>query len=71
MILELIYLLIDFQKNIFYLIGFIASYITRILSRKEMRKILCVATGALLNPVIVSQKESIPGIAHAVVLEAV
>lgn len=50
---------------------FIASYITRILSRKEMRKILCVATGALLNPVIVSQKESIPGIAHAVVLEAV
>ena len=35
----------------------------------ELKKVLVVATGALLNPIIMSQKETIPGIAHAVVLE--
>ena len=35
------------------------------------KRILVVGTGALLNPIIVSQKETIPGIAHAVVLEVV
>ena len=36
---------------------------------KEISKILFVATGALLSPTIVQQGESIPGIAHAVVIE--
>ncbi|HHU55889.1 MAG TPA: stage V sporulation protein AD [Acholeplasmataceae bacterium] len=37
----------------------------------DLKKILAIATGALLNPVIMSQKETIPAIAHAVVLERV
>ena len=35
----------------------------------ELRKILVVATGALLSPLSYQQKESIPGIAHAVSIE--
>lgn len=35
------------------------------------KKILAVGTGALLNPIIVSQKETVPGIAHAVAIEVV
>ena len=35
------------------------------------KKILVVGTGALLNPIIVSQKESIPAIAHAITIEVV
>ncbi len=45
------------------------SYLLRKLREGVYRKILVVATGALLNSVITAQKESIPGIAHAVVLE--
>ncbi len=37
--------------------------------RKELQKILVVATGALLSPLSYQQKESIPCIAHAVVIE--
>jgi stage V sporulation protein AD len=37
--------------------------------RGELKKILVVATGALLSPLSYQQKESIPGIAHAVALE--
>ena len=33
--------------------------------------IALVATGALLNPIMVAQKETIPSIAHAIVLERV
>ena len=33
---------------------------------EELKKILVVATGALLSPVSSLQNESIPGIAHAV-----
>ncbi|QFT89478.1 Stage V sporulation protein AD [Bacillus sp. THAF10] len=36
-----------------------------------MKKILVVATGALLSPTMIQQKESIPTIAHGVVLERV
>ncbi len=36
----------------------------------ELRKILVVATGALLSPLSYQQKESIPCIAHAVAIEA-
>lgn len=37
--------------------------------RGELNKILVVATGALLSPLSFQQKESIPCIAHAVVME--
>lgn len=36
----------------------------------ELNKVLIVATGALLSPISYQQKESIPCIAHAVVIEA-
>lgn len=41
------------------------------LKKGNLKKIFVVATGALLNPVMIQQKESIPTIAHGVVLEAV
>ena len=37
----------------------------------NLKKVLVVGTGALLNPIIIAQKETIPAIAHAVVLERV
>lgn len=45
--------------------------VIRKLYQKEYKKILVVGTGALLNPIILAQKETIPSIAHAVVLERV
>lgn len=39
------------------------------LERGEWRRMLFLATGALLSPTATLQGESIPGIAHAVVLE--
>ncbi|MFR9208051.1 MAG: stage V sporulation protein AD, partial [Lachnospiraceae bacterium] len=45
------------------------GYFMKKLLDKEISKILFVATGALLSPTIVQQGESIPGIAHAVVIE--
>ncbi len=38
--------------------------------RNELRKVLIIATGALLSPISYQQKESIPCIAHAVAIEA-
>ena len=35
----------------------------------EIRKILIIATGALLSPMSYQQKESIPSVAHAVSIE--
>lgn len=45
------------------------------LIEKEMlagkyKRVLMVGTGALLNPIILAQKETIPAIAHAIVLES-
>jgi stage V sporulation protein AD len=37
----------------------------------NLNRLLVVATGALLNPIMVQQKESIPTIAHGVVFERV
>lgn len=45
------------------------SYLYSKLMTGSLKKILFVATGALLSPVSSGQGESIPGIAHAVVLE--
>ncbi|MDD4389012.1 MAG: stage V sporulation protein AD, partial [Bacilli bacterium] len=47
------------------------GYLLSKLRDKTYKKILVVATGALLNPVIVAQKETIPGIAHAAVIERI
>ena len=39
------------------------------LCRGELKRILVVATGALLSPLSYQQKESIPCVAHAVAIE--
>ena len=46
-----------------------ASYIFPKLKRKEINRVLFLATGALLSTVSAQQGESIPGISHAIVLE--
>ncbi len=52
--------------------GCSALYMSKILHDmecKSLNKVLFVATGALHNPVLVNQSESIPSIAHAVAIE--
>jgi len=44
------------------------SYIVEMLRAKKLNKVLVVGTGALLNSLIVAQKETIPCIAHALAL---
>jgi len=46
------------------------SYIVEMLRTKQLNKVLVVGTGALLNSLIVAQKETIPCIAHAVALSS-
>ena len=46
------------------------SYLHKKINNKELKKVLVMATGALLSSVSSQQGESIPAIAHAVVLEA-
>ena len=46
-----------------------AYYLTKLRSG-ELKRILFVPTGALLSPVSFNEGESVPGIAHGVVLEA-
>lgn len=47
------------------------GYIVKEMKNNKLKKVLIIATGALMNSVIPCQKESIPAIAHAVVLERV
>lgn len=47
------------------------GYVVKKMYEKEFNKVLVIATGALLNPVMVAQNETIPSIAHAIVLERV
>lgn len=47
------------------------GYLFEKLKNHTYKKILVVATGALHNPVILAQKETIPGIAYAVAFERV
>lgn len=47
----------------------ITSKYLRMLSEKKIKKILYIATGALLSPISTMQGESIPSIAHAVTIE--
>ena len=44
------------------------GYIVELLKTKQINRVLVVGTGALLNSLIVAQKETIPCIAHAVAL---
>ena len=46
-----------------------SSYIYNELKLKNLNKVLLIATGALTNATTAQQGESIPGIAHAVVIE--
>lgn len=48
----------------------INSFFIEKIRKKEYKKVLFVATGALLSTTACQQGESIPGIAHAVVIEA-
>ena len=47
----------------------LCSYLIKQLRQKKINKLLFVGTGALMSPLSVQQGESIPGIAHAVVIE--
>ncbi len=46
-----------------------AGYLYNQLQSKQLNKILLVGTGALMNSTTCQQKESIPGIAHAISIE--
>ena len=41
------------------------------LRNKELKKVLLIATGALMSPTTINQKMSIPSVSHAICLEAV
>ena len=45
------------------------AYILPKLQNREYKRVLVIATGALLNPIMIQQKESIPCIAHGILLE--
>ena len=47
------------------------GYLLELLRSKKVKRILVIATGALLNPVMILQNETIPCVAHAVALERV
>ena len=46
-----------------------SGYFFRELKKKNINKILLIATGALTNSTTSQQGESIPGIAHAIAIE--
>ena len=46
-----------------------SGYLYKMMKQKKIRKLLLIATGALMNATSSQQGESIPGIAHAVSIE--
>ena len=46
-----------------------SGYFFKQLKDKKIKKILLIATGALMNSTSTQQGESIPGIAHAISIE--
>lgn len=44
----------------------LAGYVLKLMAQKKLKRVLFVATGALLSPTSTQQGESIPSIAHAV-----
>ena len=51
--------------------GVVLSYVKKEMLKGKLKKVLVVSTGALLNPNIVLENESIPSIAHLFVMESV
>ena len=49
----------------------LSAYLLKQLEDKKWKRILFVPTGALLSKVSFNEGQSVPGIAHAVVIEAV
>lgn len=47
------------------------GYVIKKMQEEELSRVLLIATGALMNPIMTAQKESIPSIAHAISLERV
>lgn len=47
------------------------SYIFNEMKKGKLKKVLLVATGALMSPTMMNQKETIPSISHAVSFEAI
>ena len=45
------------------------SYILERMKKHEIKRVLLVATGALLSPTMTNQKLSIPSVSHAISLE--
>jgi len=48
----------------------LSSYIMERFRNNQLKRILFVATGALLSPTRIKQGETIPSIAHGVCIEA-
>ena len=61
------YISITFHPRILY--GFEGSLIWKKFQAREVKRVLFMATGALMSPTAGLQGESIPGIAHGVVIE--
>ena len=51
--------------------GLTLSYIISNMRKKKYKRVLLVATGALMSPTMMMQKNSIPAISHAVSLEVI
>lgn len=47
------------------------GYVFSKMYKKELKRVLVVATGALMSPTMVNEKQSIPAVAHAISLEVV
>lgn len=47
----------------------LCGHILKKMNSGEYKRIIAMATGALMNPTVILQGESIPGIAHAVIIE--
>ena len=47
------------------------GYLYPLLKEKKYKRVLIVATGALLSPMMSAQKDTIPSVAHAISLEVV
>lgn len=49
----------------------LSGYILKEIIKQKYKKVLVCATGALMNPIMLSQKESIPAICHAITIEVI
>lgn len=49
----------------------LAGYILEMMRRREWNKVLFIPTGALLSPTSFNEGQSVPGVAHGVILETV